>query len=671
MTTAKPFLHAKIHWDQDGQPLSSQFEDVYFSRNNGLEETRHVFLKHNQLAERFARLTIKQHEPYPLFTIAETGFGTGLNFLAAWQLFDQCAPSNAHLHFISVEKFPVTAPDLSQALNLWPELHTYTQALLKAYPIMAGYDIHRLSLAHNVSLTLIINNAACGLQQLQGSTHPSIPARDTKIDAWFLDGFSPSKNPDMWSDNLFSCIRKLSHAETTVATFSAAGLVKKGLQKVGFSITKVPGYKKRDMLTACISSTQKSLGGKTHRTAMHAIVIGAGLAGCHTAQALAKRGWRVSIIEKGEEIANASSGNPQGLVYVRLSHKRETLPQFNLACLQYAQNTYRDFWENHKHLPSTGSRCGILQLAAHAKMAQQQPKICHALNHPDNFVRQVNALEASQLAGVRVDHGGLFFPQSGWINPKILCQELLEHENIQLITQAHITELAYDKGQWQALCDNVIIASASVLVVASAEHANQFQQLSHLPLKTIRGQISYLETTEKSQQLKTALCAGGFLAPSNGQQHSLGATFNLHEKHTELQSHDHEENLKHLRELGPEIAGLFTEQTLHNLNGRVGFRCSTPDYLPIVGAAPDFNAFIEDFAPLRKDAKSPISQAPKYWPGLYVNCGYGSRGLAYTPLSAEILASQINHEPIPTNPKLVDALNPARFIVRNLIRNKI
>jgi len=296
VSESPPIDHAQLQWDEDGQPVSSTFGDVYFSRANGLEETRHVFLQHNQLSDRWQQLKAGDH-----FTIAETGFGSGLNFLASWQLWLSTAPADAQLHFISVEKFPLTKTDLQRALALWPELSEFTAPLIEAYPVFVGAGFHRLSFMEGrIKLTLIINDAALGFTQLLATTHPVFATQCAKIDAWFLDGFAPSKNPQMWSDELFTRIRQLSHTGTTAATFSAAAIVKQGLKLAGFSIQKVPGFgRKREMVKASmeqapITDHQDSL--KPRSYSLHpvpwtidaaatlpaekqALIIGGGLAG--------------------------------------------------------------------------------------------------------------------------------------------------------------------------------------------------------------------------------------------------------------------------------------------------------------------------------------------------------------------------------------------------------
>lgn len=225
---------AKIKW-QDGQPFSTQFDDVYFSSDNGLAETHYVFIEQNQLIERFRKLQSSQ------FTIAETGFGTGLNFLSTWKIWQLYAPPSATLHFISCEKYPINPQDLAIAHAQWSELMDFSKKLVDQYQII-NTDIKEITLyIDNIKLTLLLDDASIALSQLNPS--------DIKIDAWFLDGFAPSKNPDMWTDNLFNQMAKLSHESTTFATFTSASAVRRGLQQVGFIVNKLPGFgKKREML---------------------------------------------------------------------------------------------------------------------------------------------------------------------------------------------------------------------------------------------------------------------------------------------------------------------------------------------------------------------------------------------------------------------------------------
>lgn len=223
------FHHAQLDWDEQGRPLSREFDDIYFSPTSGFDETHHVFIAGNDLARRFAELPAGG-----CFCIGETGFGTGLNFLCAWQLFEQCAPADARLHFVSVEKFPLTRDDLRRALALWPQLAPQAAQLLDQYmAIHPGFQRFNLA-AGRVVLTLLVGDALDGLPEL-----------DAQIDAWFLDGFAPAKNPEMWSPALFTQLARLSRSGTSLATFTAAGFVRRGLTEAGFAIKRVRGFGKK------------------------------------------------------------------------------------------------------------------------------------------------------------------------------------------------------------------------------------------------------------------------------------------------------------------------------------------------------------------------------------------------------------------------------------------
>lgn len=687
--------HAALDWDADGQPLSRAFGDVYFSRANGLEETRHVFLHHNQLSERFSALKNENSDSHcSAFTIGETGFGSGLNFLAAWQLWSEQAPKNARLHFISTEKFPLTKIDLTRALALWPELSDFSQQLIDQYPVFTRSEFHRLMFADGqVTLTLIIDDAATGFTQLLGSSHPHFAHYGAKVDAWFLDGFAPAKNPQMWRAELFQVIGQLSRSETTAATFSAAGIVKLGLQSAGFAVKKVPGFgRKREMVSAIFSHTAEAaplpqtrhafstpwmlIRHPQHYESRTAVIIGGGLAGCHSARALAVRGWKVTLVERQSELAQAASGNPQGVLYAKISYKQEALSAFNLASLQFALRHYRAFWSAENFC---GSACGVLQLAhteAEQKLQEKlQEKLREKFAGVQELMRFVDAAEASELAGIAVAHSAIYFPTAGWLDPRAVCKALVTHPNIRVRCNTEALSLMRSEETWHVSAQQQLVAQASVVVIANATDALQFAQTSHLPLKAIRGQVSYLPATTMSKHLKTVLCGEGYIAPAIQSAegdliHCAGATFNSKDADTALRASDHQTNLNNIRLNSSGLCAEWRATDAATLEGRVAFRCASPDYLPIVGPVPDAAAFQNDYALLRKDARASIALVGQYWPGLHCNLGHGSRGLAYTPLSAELLAAHIAQEPLPLNRNLVQALHPARFIIRNLQRNK-
>ena len=377
---------------RDGAPYSDAFDDIYYSRADGLDETRYVFLAGNDLAARLPRAS--------RFCIGETGFGTGLNFLAAWQLWERLAPADASLEFISAEKFPLDPATIRDAMAVFPELAPYTAQLLGYYPPrIPGF--HRLALADGrIRLTLLFGDAAAAFGKLEAG-----------VDAWFLDGFAPARNTAMWSDDLFRQLARLSKRGTTLATFTAAGQVRRSLEAAGFSITKRAGYAgKREMITARLDSpgTYPSdapwfdLPHTPPNTAVHAIVIGAGIAGCSVAHALGARGATVRLIERAPQIATAASGNPAGLLMPKLTADQSLSSRF------YTE-AYRHTLQLLQQLTARGHRprwnaCGVLQLGFHDKVQRSHARVAERAL-PEEFVRVVEADEATALAGVPLPLG--------------------------------------------------------------------------------------------------------------------------------------------------------------------------------------------------------------------------------------------------------------------------
>ncbi|OYT78765.1 MAG: bifunctional tRNA (5-methylaminomethyl-2-thiouridine)(34)-methyltransferase MnmD/FAD-dependent 5-carboxymethylaminomethyl-2-thiouridine(34) oxidoreductase MnmC [Pseudomonas sp. PGPPP4] len=640
------FQHAQLDWDASGQPLSRTYGDVYFSRASGLEETRYVFLQQNRLAERFAALA-----PGEVFTIGETGFGTGLNFLCAWQLFDALAPKDARLHFVSVERFPLTAADLAQALTLWPELATYSAALQRQYQaIHPGFQ------------RLILGDGRITLTLLVGDVLERLPELDARCDAWFLDGFAPAKNPEMWTPALFAELARLSHAGTTLATFTCAGFVRRGLNEAGFAMAKVPGFgHKREMLAGKLerpvapalvpwyARPPRPQGPRT------ALVIGAGLAGCATAASLARRGWQVRVVERHGAPAQEASGNPQGVLYLKLSAHDTPLSRLILDGFGL---TLREL----QALPpgAAWSPCGVLQLALTDKDAQRQAQL--AAHFPADLLQPLDSDAASDRAGIGLTAGGLFFPEGGWVHPPALCAHWLAHPAIELVTHTEVTALQQTEHGWQASTHGEPL-TATVVVVASAAQARTL--LPGLPLKAIRGQLSALPETPDSQTLATVVCGEGYLAPAREGRHCLGASFVFDRDDTEPSQAEHQSNLHLLAELSPALAAGYEAE---KLEGRVAFRCTSPDYLPLVGPVVDEDLFAQRYQALAYDARQVPAQAAPWREGLYVNLAHGSRGLVTTPLAAELLAAWLEDEPLPVARRVAEACHPSRFPLRRLIR---
>jgi len=641
---------AQLNW-RDGEPVSSVFDDVYFSSAGGMAETEHVFLQANDLPARWRQAQA--------FVIGETGFGSGLNFLTTVHHWLQHSPADACLYYYAVEKYPLSADDLQRALQPYAELSGYLDELLQAYP-PAIRGLHGRSLYQGrVRLLLLFEDVQQALAQL-----------DVSVDAWYLDGFAPAKNPAMWSEPVFDQLARLSHAGSTLSTYTVAGFVRRGLLARGFDMHKVAGFgNKRQMLAGrMVNAPAKPVeqpwfdGAHVRAPAKTLAVIGAGIAGITTARALAQRGWRVTVFDQ-QQLADGASGNPLGVVLPRLSRQASAGQSFDnsaFACtvdqLDRLQACY----------PELGwLRSGVIQLPSSSRIASHMAQ-------GDFDAPLARILDAEQLAGycgLDIDSDGLLYPLAGYLSPRKLCQVLCEDAgpSLQLITATRIEQLHYDVGQWllvdahqqqRLACDAVVIANGAQL--------HQFSQTAELPISPVRGQLSYMPASSDSQQLRCPLCYEGYILPAQHGRHVIGASFRTDDDSTELLQDEHRENLAALHAWLPR---LFSDSAV--VDGRASVRAVTPDRLPLVGPVPDREYFYQHYRDLQRGRAAASYPAGRYLPGLYVNVGHGARGLTSSLLSAEMLAAQLNGEPSPVYKTVQDALHPARFMIRAFKKGKI
>lgn len=654
--------NAQLDWDDQGRPRSRVFDDVYFSDQSGLDETRYVFLEQNHLQQRFAALPEGGR-----LVIGETGFGTGLNLLCAWQLFDQHTAPGARLHFVSVEKYPLSRADLQRALGLWPELKPWADQLLAQY-VAIHQGFQRLVLdAGRVTLTLLIGDA---LEQL--------PQLDAQVDAWFLDGFAPAKNPDMWTAELFAELARLAAPGSTISTFTSTGWVRRLLNGAGFKMKRTPGIGHkweilRGEFLGWPSQTPAPPAIKpwfarplAHRGERRALVIGGGMAGCTTAASLAARGWQVSLLERHDSLAQEASGNPQGVLYLKLSAHGTALSQMIVSGFGHTRRLLQHLqrgldWDN----------CGVLQLAFNSKEAARQAQLAAAFD--PQLVHQLDQQQAQAQAGIGLESGGLFYPEGGWVHPPALCEWQARQPGIEILTHHDALDLRKVDDQWQAFDGERLLASAPVVVLAGAAEVKRFAASAQLPLKRIRGQITRVPQTGSSQSLATVVCAEGYVAPPRLGEHTLGASFDFKSDDLTATAADHAGNLALLAAISPDLAARLQASSLapDTLQGRAAFRCTSPDYLPIVGPLADSPAFAEAYAALRKDARQTPDIACPWLDGLYVNSGHGSRGLITAPLSAELLAAWLDNEPLPLPRSVAEACHPNRFALRTLVRSNV
>jgi len=375
----------------------------------------------------------------------------------------------------------------------------------------------------------------------------------------------------------------------------------------------------------------------------------------------------VTLLERHAELAQEASGNPQGILYAKLSPHHPPLSRFIQSSYQYSLRLL------HRELPVSDASwqpCGVLQLAKNPKEQERQTQLA-AQGYPADFLQMVDAQQASELAGVTTANGGLFFAAAGWVNPPALCRQMASHRLISTQPLAEADQLQRQAGDWQVINEaGEILASAPVAVICCAHHSARFTQSSHLPLKAIRGQITHLPSTAESSGLKTVLCADGYISPSRQGQHHLGASFRFDRLDTAASAEENLSNLDLLAALSPQLASSYADfrPQAEQLQARAALRCTAPDYLPLVGPVADITDFAERYAVLAKDASQQPTTAALWHQGLYINAAHGSRGLISCPLSGELVAAWITGEPLPLPRDLAEAVHPSRFMLRTLIR---
>jgi tRNA 5-methylaminomethyl-2-thiouridine biosynthesis bifunctional protein len=728
--TATMITPASIYVNENRTPASRRYNDVYFSGANGAQETDYVFIGGNDLLSRWS-----QHSN-PHFCIAETGFGTGLNFFRVsqhFQHFRQVHPSHIlkTLIFISTEKHPLSKKDAADIMQHWKQDNILgdvcTNETLSAsngqsdyldlcklwlaqYPLsVAGihrrnFSINKPDLSANITLDLHYSDATDALAQIQKSPHGV-------VDAWFLDGFTPSKNSSMWTPALYAQMASLSKIGCSFATFTAASEVKRGLQIAGFCVHKQKGFeRKREMLLGIYSgnshpnansnNTRSHL--KTPELEQHqapyfgrpglnfpkdsndVTIVGNGLAGAIMALKLTQRGKRVNLLWQGELPSDFASGNPIGGFYPQLNAQHNAASQIQMHSFLYASEFYKSL---NTLQPFSHDWCGALQIAFNDNTRTRLNKLDSAAFWPRELAHLVDAQQASDIANIPMPYPCLHIVKAGWIKPPSVVSACLEQakasglltlqNNLQLINYKCIgdgsIQLALKTNEQRAV--KKCFTQALVLAMGSGSKA----LTKHvIPLRLTRGQVEMVSNSQLSQpnnvmtQLKTLLCHKGYFTPASDGFHALGSTYIKEDTRCDARAQETDINFNmHIQSIQHKAWQKALGQARlnpHNYS-RAAIRCSTPDHLPVVGAMPDSLQFTE-LADLYKALPLHQYQVPSHEKNVFIITGLGSRGLTTAPLMAEVLVSQMLEEPMPLTKPLLDTLNPNRFIVRSLIRRE-
>ena len=632
---------AELALDANGTPWSPVFGDVYHSAESGPGQARHVFIAGNGLP---------QHWGYTrVYTVLETGFGLGLNFLATWQAWRADPARCERLHFVSVEKHPFELDALRQLHARYPELAPFAAQLQKAWPPLVP-GLHRLHFDEGrVTLTLAFGDASAMLPRLR-----------LIADAIYLDGFAPDRNGDLWSAHVMKALARLSQPGTTCATWSTAAAVRERLAAAGFSVEKRAGFgRKREMLAGRfaprwpVRSTEQ--GGRDTRSGVsprpdrRAIVIGAGLAGASACERLSARGWRVELIERSAAAALSRPASAfAGIFHPHVSSDDCILSRLVRSGYLYALARWHALERAGAHLE--WSQCGVLQLDE-SDCATDTTK-----DYPADYGVRVTRVRAEQLTGVALRSGGWWFPGGGWMRPSSLVAAGLGAASVTRYGTS-VDTIEREDDEWHALAaDGRVIASAPVLILANSGDATRLAPLSQT-LARVRGQVTYVPA-DALDAPRAVFTGAGHVLPAVEGVVVAGSTYDRDDDRSP-QVRGHDANLMRLAHLLPD-ARVAVDPS--KLAGAVGFRAVAPDRLPLVGPVPDVNGtrVLQD-----ELAGAHLHDLPRV-AGLYCITGFASRGLVWSALAGELIASMLEGEPLPLERDLADAIDPARFVLRQL-----
>ena len=492
----------------------------------------------------------------------------------------------------------------------------------------------------------------------------------------------------MWGSDLCKTIANLSSTETTLTACSNLTQVVKSFVASGFSVAyddeltrkyqmisatfKAHSADSKDFKHSARGANQWHLNHAPNRPLSQqpsVTIIGAGIAGCTTAAALSKRGYKVTMIDRHATAGQEASGNQQAIIYPKLSVRDDPLPRINLAAITLASRYYQEFWAH-----GLGQQCGVLVIPEDENQRYQFEQLGEHFQHQKTLVRLVDNREMLDIAGIPLDASkGLYFSELGWLPPASVCQQLLKTHNISII-KGDVARLFRNSvsGHWELFDgQEQQLMHSDIVVIANAYDCEKLEQTEFLGITKLRGQVTELPITSDSLALKTVICGEGYIAPPNQGSHGCGATYNKTIDSKELRIQDHQTNLDQIAKTDQGIRRALGTVELDKLNGRANFRCTTRDYLPIVGPVPDVSTMLETYKFLRSDARKNSPAMGTYHPNLYVNCGMGSRGLGYAPLTAEILAAEIHQQLGPLERELRQAMHPSRFLIRDLKKKRI
>ncbi len=588
----------------DGELFAPLYGDVYASRSGAWGQALSVFVDGCELSSRW--------QSARCIRVLETGFGLGVNFLTTWASI-KASHSKARLQYVAIEKHPFTVHDLRAALqmsrstvptSLAPLLDELIERLLAQWPpLISGF--HSLPLDDQTTLTLVFGDVDSLLPSIHGC-----------FDAFYLDGFAPDRNPAMWSLQTMQHLARLAAQGAIVTSWCVAGSVRRALHEVGFEVSKRSGFgAKRENLLA--RWPVKNVDSFTQPESV--VVVGAGVAGASVARQFAMRGVAVILIER-DQPASGASGNPVAVVRPEPGGVENVIAEFSAVGVGWLQRWLAVNGESVPH-----DFCGAIRIMRdqrrHDKLAAYSKTV------PDDWLHEISDNNAVTMCGQSVASDAFFLPQAGWVDPRALVAALIDHPLITLTSHTEVTRLSLasnDVWRVQLNTGETLLSSHVVLTTAFDELSSQV-----LGVDRARGQLSFLpERVDK--KLRSIVCRDGYVTPAINGVHTIGATIQYEDDDGNARQADDLENFHRLQRLIPD----FASEPSQLLSGRVSWRSTTQDRLPLVG---------------------------KITEGLYTSIGHGSRGVACAPWCAEFLVTQMMNEPLPIGHEWIERLHPLRF----------
>ncbi len=670
--TIKP---ADLEWRDYGLqhrvPFSREFDDIYFNPTDGLAESEYVFLEGNHLPADW------ESPNQSKFCVAELGFGSGLNFLmtvSKWQETIQNRSDNkdCHLNFISIEKRPFTREDFLSACKHWPQFSELAEYFCERYPSLT-YGRHQIEFPQwQTTLTLFLMPVEDALADWLDD-HERQTSRQ-KVDHWFFDGFAPAKNESMWGDQLCQQVAKLSKPNTRLATFSVAGNVKNPLKSAGFELSKKKGFgRKREMLTATLSAPiasevkAKFINLKyespwlaqapvPNQKPLKIAVIGAGLAGCTSANRLAAKGFDVTLFEQGNDIASGASGAAAGIYHPQLTADMNINSQFNWLAYLYLQRYLLSLDNNLKSKLFLSE--GLVRLMPHVESKEKLLALSKKIGLDDWIQNESNSpsKRAIRFNGA----AALSIPDYC----RILVETALRAIDLKLNTAVKTVTPIDEK--WEVKTENSSFTYDHVIFSGGAK-CELMKSFLDCPTHTSRGQTMLINEHEIGFNAKDAICEKAYIVTQPNGDLLLGTTFEDFEDDA-LNRESQNTILRTASNLFKELESPLSIDDFNKLplNGSVGYRLHANDRLPVIGPVIDKERLKTDFDNLGQKRIKRDSLSSYNIPGLWLNTAYGSHGLIYSLLGSEYLACEIASRTSPISASIVEALYPGRAMIQSL-----